>query len=234
MGSLDYIKHDKRFNKKAFLYETTNMVNGKTYIGVRTYQFRTEDDHYLGSGKLILKAIEKYGKESFTRRTLVISTAEYCYNMERKLVTEEFVKSRDNYNIAVGGLGGYRGDEVNDQMIATQRQQWLDQPEEFKQERKEFLASILVGISPASGKKTHKWVGYWSTHKGVFLTSRAAGASLGEDSKSLTLKCHDCDRVAQKSRIHPNINKSMGITYRDLGYSFIPAEDIIPTLTVED
>jgi hypothetical protein len=41
------------------VYRTTNLVNGKFYIGVH----KTDDpnDGYLGSGKLIGRAFQKYG-----------------------------------------------------------------------------------------------------------------------------------------------------------------------------
>ena len=55
--------------KKHYLvYKTTNLVNGKIYIG----QHQTYDlnDGYLGSGILLRRAIEKYGEENFKREIL--------------------------------------------------------------------------------------------------------------------------------------------------------------------
>ena len=48
-----------------YLYEIKNRVNGKIYVGVH----RTEniEDGYMGSGKVILQAIEKYGLENFEK-----------------------------------------------------------------------------------------------------------------------------------------------------------------------
>lgn len=46
------------------IYKTTNLVNGKFYVG-QHYQKSSEFDGYLGSGIKILNAIKKYGKENF-------------------------------------------------------------------------------------------------------------------------------------------------------------------------
>lgn len=50
------------------IYKTTCLINGKIYIGQRTKKFRT--DGYLGSETLISLAINKYGKENFTKELL--------------------------------------------------------------------------------------------------------------------------------------------------------------------
>lgn len=41
------------------IYKTTNTVNGKIYVG--QHKTKRIEDGYLGSGKNIQKAIEKYG-----------------------------------------------------------------------------------------------------------------------------------------------------------------------------
>ena len=48
-----------------FIYLTTNLINGKQYIGSHD---GTIDDGYLGSGIAIKLAIKKYGKKKFQKR----------------------------------------------------------------------------------------------------------------------------------------------------------------------
>ena len=85
-----------------FVYKTTNRINGRYYIGV--HSTRKINDGYLGSGSLLKKAIEKYGPENFSREVLrEFPSYEDAVKYEAELVTEEFVKSDDNYNLALGG-----------------------------------------------------------------------------------------------------------------------------------
>ena len=48
----------------GIIYKTTNLVNGKIYIG-KARQKRTLDERYFGSGILLKKAVKKHGKENF-------------------------------------------------------------------------------------------------------------------------------------------------------------------------
>jgi len=84
------------------IYRTTNNVNDKIYIGVH---FRVEnDDKYLGSGTLLNKAIKKYGRKNFSRKTLFeFETEEEAYLKEKEIVNSEFVKRPDTYNLCEGG-----------------------------------------------------------------------------------------------------------------------------------
>jgi len=92
------------------VYKITNSVNDKIYIGV--HKTTNLDDGYLGSGTCIRRAVDKYGKENFTKEVLAFcNSSEEMYGLEEVLVTEEFVKHKNTYNIRQGGRGGW--DHVN-------------------------------------------------------------------------------------------------------------------------
>lgn len=88
------------------IYKITNTINGKFYIGM--HKTNNLDDGYMGSGKYIKRAIEKYGIENFTKEILFIFDNENnMKSKEAELVTEELCKSNTCYNICPGGHGGF-------------------------------------------------------------------------------------------------------------------------------
>lgn len=90
----------------GYIYETTNNINGKKYIGKK--KSSTFDENYIGSGVLLQKAIEKYGKVNFSVKILKwCETREILNESEKYFIKSNNVyKSIDYYNIASGGEGG--------------------------------------------------------------------------------------------------------------------------------
>lgn len=87
---------------KYTVYKTTNLVNGKTYIGVH----KTDNPHdsYLGSGKALKQALKKYGKDNFIKEILhVYDCINKAYQKEKELVNESVVADPSNYNLVCGG-----------------------------------------------------------------------------------------------------------------------------------
>ena len=88
------------------LYQTTNVCNGKIYVGVHKLANTKRSRNYLGSGYALKPAIEKYGIENFTRLTLAeFNCPENAYDAEAKVVTADFILREDTYNIRLGGKG---------------------------------------------------------------------------------------------------------------------------------
>lgn len=90
------------------IYQTTNLLNKMTYIG--SHQTDNLNDGYLGSGKLLKRAIRKYGKENFKFEILYFATCKNeMFELERRIVNEDFVKNPFTYNLKIGGSGGNPG-----------------------------------------------------------------------------------------------------------------------------
>ena len=86
----------------GYIYETTNLINGKKYIGQRKAG-RTA--LYLGSGVALKRAIKKYGKENFVKRIICeCGSKEELDLMEIHYITEaNAVESDQYYNLVDGG-----------------------------------------------------------------------------------------------------------------------------------
>lgn len=87
------------------IYETTNTINGKKYIGKHVTENLHDD--YIGSGIILTRAIKKYGKDAFTKQILFVLDSEDAMNAkEQELITSDVILNENYYNIAYGGQGG--------------------------------------------------------------------------------------------------------------------------------
>jgi len=88
----------------GIVYMTTCLMNGKIYVGIHT----KGQCWYLGSGKIIKRAIEKYGRENFTRKTIdEFSSIEEGCSKERWWIEKLNSKSPHGYNLNGGGEGQF-------------------------------------------------------------------------------------------------------------------------------
>ena len=106
----------RRKYKYHIVYCTTNLINGKKYIG----RHSTDNiyDGYIGNGiynysdsrnrsQVFARAVSKYGYENFKREILVLTTSlNLSIFIEDVLITERVINDKNYYNIGRGGLGG--------------------------------------------------------------------------------------------------------------------------------
>ena len=84
------------------IYKITNTINSKYYIG--KHQTDNLNDDYFGSGKLLKRATEKYGKHNFKKEILHVFDDEEEMNKKEK---ELVIISEQTYNLCEGGNGGF-------------------------------------------------------------------------------------------------------------------------------
>ena len=92
-------------NKKYYVYKITNMINGKIYVGKHSQKIQNKDN-YFGSGVLLNKAINKYGKENFKKEILESCTKDNLSEKEIYWINTLNCFAPNGYNLAKGGNGG--------------------------------------------------------------------------------------------------------------------------------
>lgn len=97
----------------GYIYETTNLINGKKYIGKHKAD-RFLGERYLGSGTALVNAVRKYGVQNF--RVRLIDTCQSNEDMIQKemywIKYYDAVKSNKYYNI-VEGSSPFEGSAAN-------------------------------------------------------------------------------------------------------------------------
>lgn len=87
---------------KWYIYRTTCLINGKTYIG--QHKYRKLNDSYLGSGTAIRNAIKKYGKDNFKKEILYsdIYRQDTADSVEQFAIWKERQLGKAEYNLGKG------------------------------------------------------------------------------------------------------------------------------------
>lgn len=193
------------------VYKTTNLVNDKIYVGVHSTDNPDVFDGYLGSGKVLLLAKKKYGKEKFKRETLfTYETYEEAFLKEHRIVDKEFIERKDTYNIKIGGdgfaggkdhpmFGKHHTEETKKKMSGKNHHNY------GKPHSEETKKKIGLGNKGKCFSKKHKKK-LSDSHKGKYLTE--------ETRKKLS--------IAHKGRHHTNeVKEKISMALRnDKHYNF--------------
>jgi len=155
----------------GFVYLTTNMVNGKKYIGQTIFKYNWKE--YLGSGTLIIKAIKKYGKTNFVKEIIAIAYSKEELNMlEIEFIKHHNAVSDNNYyNISYGGgspVGVYPSEESKKKMSESGKIRiFTDKHKErmsisakgkiiSEEQKKKISMSMMGDNNPMYGKQLSK------------------------------------------------------------------------------
>lgn len=120
-----------------YLYVTTNLINNRFYVGMHQCT-KSFDVRYKGSGKVLRRAIKKYGWESFECKPVAyFDNKLQASKAEQLVVTDELLfKLRGViYNMKSGGTEG----SINRQQSAMMHEKMCDpQYKQFWKEQVEF------------------------------------------------------------------------------------------------
>lgn len=169
------------------IYKTTNLINGKFYIGKDC----KNNPNYIGSGNNLLKAVKKYGIENFNKEIL-----EYCTSNEELSEREKYWIEITNargigYNIAEGGSGGktipvvWNKGKTYEELMGEKKAKKV----------KEKLSNSHKGLKQSEEtkqKKNKKLTGQKRTKEtGIKISNSLKGKKISESTKnkiSMTLK----------------------------------------------
>ena len=139
------------------IYKITNKIDGKFYIG--SHKTKNLDDKYMGSGKYLNRAIQKYGIENFEKEILFVFTnPNEMYAKEAEIVNEEFLTTQNTYNLKVGGFGGF--DYLNSQTY--------NNPTHSSEHSRKMTARRLELYSPDTRRQ-------WSSKGGIVARNKKTG-----------------------------------------------------------
>jgi hypothetical protein len=144
-----------------YKYQTKNLINGKTYVGVHTTN--RLNDGYIGCGIKsdascrsqikagrnypFINAIAKYGYKNFKKEILSFyENIEDAYSDEEYIVDEKWVLNKNNYNASLGGMFSVRPKRL----------------EEFKEDINRMFSNINISYEEISEK--------YNTTKGSWIS----------------------------------------------------------------
>lgn len=182
------------------IYKTTNLMNGKIYVGQDSH----DNPEYLGSGLLIKRAIKKYGKENFTKEILEECDCQDLLN-EREVF---WIKELNSTNLKIGYnicKGGHSGDsftnhpnreEIRARMTEANRKRII--PPESRRRISEGASKKLKGV-PLSiehrRKLSESHIGSVASPEARLKMSIAKiGKYVGENNPSFGMKRSDESR----------------------------------------
>lgn len=227
-----------------FVYMTTCLINGKKYIG--KYE-GNETDKYLGSGKLLRRAIKKYGESNF-RRTILERYQTVTETRSGEVYwIEKFnaVKSDEFYNIAEGGEGGntFAGIQGLErvQLIEKLKQRKRPAPRPNMTVALNLLTNTRESISTDIFTKTSYYIGHqchgiYITPYGTFSSRLKMSENIGIDMTSIVNKCKNNMKIIRHAHLqnldidtkyYSDIKNNIGKTFKEIGYDFIYISDIL-------
>jgi len=148
----------RKEKKYHYIYKTTNIKNGKYYIGMHSTD--NLEDGYMGSGKRLRRSLKKYGKQNFKSEILeFLPNRVSLIEKEKELINEKLLKDSLSMNIKKGGEGGFVNNEHKIKFIneavkmfninkekMVERKKWLwDNDKEWRDNFSKKLSNSKIG-----------------------------------------------------------------------------------------
>jgi group I intron endonuclease len=142
----------------GYIYKTTNLINGKIYIG---QHLREEfDKKYYGSGKLIQFALKKYGKNNFNVEIIEwLDSIEKLNDAEVKFISAyNSINKKIGYNIALGGNNkSVKGTKWSNSARINHEKSREQANEKLRGKKRSEESKLKQSISSKGKKMSKEW-----------------------------------------------------------------------------
>jgi hypothetical protein len=205
----------KNTYKYFFIYLTKNIDNNKCYIG--WHATNNLNDGYTGSGRLLNRSIEKYGKDKHITGIIEFCDKDNVLKREIYWIRKKNTKSPFGYNLTNGGDGGNTYILLSEEDKKKFREQCSKQNKgrEFSDEHKKNISKSQQGHSRNKGVKfseetKQKMVVAWKTREPVSAETKEKHRQnqLGKTHSTETIaklskryKCKYCGKETNKSNL---------------------------------
>jgi group I intron endonuclease len=165
----------KMKRKYNYTYLITNKINGKQYVG--DHSTNNLNDSYLGSGKLLNKAKEKYGRKNFEKEILeYFDTKEEAFNAQEKYIKKYKTLVEDGgYNISP--TGGYAPGHIFSKESIEKR---IKKRRPHSAESKDKIRQSLLGKKHTDERRKN----LSNAHKGKDFSKNFGPPRYGKDNPS--------------------------------------------------
>lgn len=183
---------------QGIIYKTTNLVNGRIYIG-QHWCDTDEFDGYLGSGVSLTNAIKRYGRNNFKRETLRVCDTQLQLDAWEMLYIKKFdsANKKIGYNILSGSANKFGSGspmlipEVAAKVSRSLKKTFKDHPEVMKRihqkrqmtldntDYKKRISQTLKGRY--AGEKNPNYGNYWTPEQKAQLSAKMKGRYAGEN-----------------------------------------------------
>lgn len=140
----------------GYIYKRQNKLNGKIYIGQHKYDKPMLDESYRGSGIAFLKALKKYGDNSFTYELIDIANSLDELNILENFYIQKYdCFSPNGYNLREGGNGKLVCIESKQKISNRVKQLWKN--EDYRDRTIKSMSKSHIG--KPSNMKGRKFTG---------------------------------------------------------------------------
>jgi hypothetical protein len=208
------------------VYKTTNIITKDFYIGVHSQKLDSNIfDGYLGSNKILKRAVKKYGKDKFVRETILsFDNQDEAYEIESMIVCDKLIKRKDCYNLEQGGFGNSNlGKYVTENKIGIHaltffERSVISKTRISKIDRDDFLESCSRAGKIGGGSNSKNKTGFCGMSYESQVNAGKASSEFGKQNKIGIfdpIRSKEISKMGQDARIAKGITNLNNRWYTD-------------------